>query len=151
MPRQVRTNNLQLAILFFTKCLDTEDSKDVSRSSSISAADRSGQGKRGKPAKQRRDDSEGFDVRSQYTPFFPPQQQPTWAPMPQYTTNNVPQFGNTMQTAYQNTHPFGQQQQFHPSMMPNNNVPPYGQMHPNLIPQVSILYNTYFLTNINAY
>jgi hypothetical protein len=147
MLHQVRTSKFSLPIIILTMPLDTEDSKDVSCSSSLSAMDRSGQGKRGKPAKQRRDDSESFDVRSQYTPYFPPQQQPTWAPMPQYAPANVPQFGNAMQTAYQSAPPYGQP---HPGMMPNNGMPPYSQVPSNPIPQVSILRDS-ILTKLNIY
>lgn len=103
----------------------------MSRSSSVSAKDRSGQGKR-KPLKQRRDDSESFDVRSQYTPFFPPQQQPAWVPSQQYGPMGASPYGNVMPPNYQGTASppsFGPgQQQFHPNMMPGVGVQPYNQM-----------------------
>jgi len=106
--------------------LDTEDGNEMSRSSSVSTKDRSGQAKRSKPAKQRRDDSEGFDVRSQYTPFFPQPQVPTWVPTPQYSPMMPQQFNNVVQNGYPN--PMPQQfsppnQQFSPPLM-NNGVMP---------------------------
>lgn len=116
---------------------DTEEGQDISRSSSVSVKDRSGAGKRGKAGKQRRDDSESFDVRSQYTPFFPPQQQPSWSPVPQYGPM-VPQFSNTMQNTYPGTPSpaYGQPpQQFHTPMMGGNMMPNYNQMPPNQVPQ----------------
>jgi hypothetical protein len=115
--------------------IDTEEGQDISRSSSVSVKDRSG--KRGKVGKQRRDDSESFDVRSQYTPFFPPQQQPSWSPVPQYGPM-VPQYGNTMQNTYPGTPTpvYGQPpQQFHAPMMGSGMIPTYNQMPPNQLPQ----------------
>jgi len=107
----------------------------MSRSSSVSVKDRSGQSKRGKPGKQRRDDSESFDVRSQYTPFFAPQQQqqPTWTPVPQFVPVGMPQqFVNPMQNSFQAVNPpsFPQSpQQFNPVMMgPGGGMPPFNQM-----------------------
>jgi hypothetical protein len=117
--------------------IDTEDGQDISRSSSVSVKDRAGASKRGKPGKQRRDDSESFDVRSQYTPFFPPQQQPSWSPVPQYGPM-VPQFGNNMQNTYPGTPSpaYGQPpQQFHAPMMGGGMMPTYNQMPPNQVPQ----------------
>lgn len=49
----------------------------------MSANNRSNVGKRGKTGKQRRDDSDSFDSRNQYTPYWG-SQQPTWVPQPQY-------------------------------------------------------------------
>jgi len=110
----------------------------MSRSSSVSTKDRSGQAKRSKPAKQRRDDSEGFDVRSQYTPFFPQPQVPTWVPTPQYSPMMPQQFNNVVQNGYPN--PMPQQfsppnQQFSPPLMNNGVMPSYNNM-----PQVNILF-----------
>jgi hypothetical protein len=100
--------------------------------------DKSGPGKRAKPGKQRRDDSEGFDVRSQYTPFFPNQQQPAWTPIPQYVPIGVPHFGNTMPNTYQNPlpPPFIQPpQQYHnPMMGGGGTIPLYNQMPQNQAP-----------------
>jgi hypothetical protein len=103
----------------------------MSRSSSVSTKDRSGQSKRGKPAKQRRDDSENFDVRSQYTPFFPQQQVPTWVPTTQYSPMGPQQFNGVIQNGYQNSMPqqFGTpNQQFNPAMMNNANMQTYNNM-----------------------
>ncbi|KAL1879906.1 hypothetical protein VTK73DRAFT_6718 [Phialemonium thermophilum] len=67
---------------------DNDDSNGVSRASSVSVKDKTAQPKR-KTAKQRRDDSESFDSRSQYVPWCGPQQQ-TWV-APQYVpVGNVP-------------------------------------------------------------
>ncbi|KAK5987145.1 hypothetical protein PT974_11263 [Cladobotryum mycophilum] len=54
----------------------------MSRTSSVSATNKSASGKRAKITKQRRDDSDSFETRRQYTPYWGPQQQ-TWVPQPQ--------------------------------------------------------------------
>lgn len=54
----------------------------MSRTSSLSATNKANGGKRAKQGKQRRDDSDSFDSRNQYTPYWGPQQQ-TWIPQPQ--------------------------------------------------------------------
>ncbi|KGQ06848.1 hypothetical protein BBAD15_g7816 [Beauveria bassiana D1-5] len=59
---------------------DNDAEVGMSRTSSASA-NRSNLGKRGKASKQRRD-SDGFDSRHQYQPYWGPQQQ-TWVPQPQ--------------------------------------------------------------------
>ncbi|RGP72258.1 r3h 1 [Fusarium sporotrichioides] len=64
----------------------------ISRASSVSAKDKSNLGKRGKTGKQRRDDSDSFDSRHHYTPYWGPQQQ-TWVPQPQYMPPPNPQYG----------------------------------------------------------
>jgi hypothetical protein len=113
----------------------------MSRSSSVSTKDKAGQSKRPKPAKQRRDDSDSFDVRSQYTPFFPqqPVQGPTWAPAPQYAPMGPQQpFNGVVQNNYQNPMPpqfVPSAQQFNPVMMNSGNIQPYNNM-----PQVSKIY-----------
>ncbi|PHH64114.1 hypothetical protein CDD81_4989 [Ophiocordyceps australis] len=61
---------------------ESEVEIEMSRTSSISATNRANVGKRGKTSKQRRDDSDSFDSRNQYTPYWGPQQQ-TWVPQPQ--------------------------------------------------------------------
>lgn len=103
----------------------------MSRSSSLSTKDK---GKRGKIGKQRRDDSESFDVRSQYTPYFPQQQaQPAWIPNQHYGAMGAQQYNGTMQNNYQ---PQMQAQfapppqSFNPSMMNNGNMQPYNNMPP---------------------
>jgi len=137
MLLQVSNSQPILNILCTYYFIDTEDGQDISRSSSVSVKDRTGAGKRGKPGKQRRDDSESFDVRSQYTPFFPPQQQPSWSPVPQYGPM-VSQFNNTMQNTYPGAPAptYGQPpQQFHAPMMGSGMMPTYNQMPPNQVPQ----------------
>ncbi|KAM0236585.1 hypothetical protein ACHAP5_009352 [Fusarium lateritium] len=69
-----------------------EGDNGISRASSVSAKDKSNLGKRGKTGKQRRDDSDSFDSRHQYTPYWGPQQQ-TWVPQPQYIPPPNPQYG----------------------------------------------------------
>lgn len=111
---------------------DTEEGNEMSRSSSVSTKDRAGQGKRAKPAKQRRDDNESFDKRSEYTTFFPQQQMPTWVPGVQYPPMGPQQFNGGVQGSnFQNlmTPQFGSPNpQFNPGMMNNpgmqyNNMP----------------------------
>ncbi|KAM6486611.1 hypothetical protein HDV62DRAFT_221035 [Trichoderma sp. SZMC 28011] len=73
----------------------------ISRTSSVSANNRSTTSKKGKPPKQRRDDTDGFDSRRQYTPYWGPQQQ-TWVSQPpsqfvppangQFTPQPVPSY-----------------------------------------------------------
>ncbi|RGP65349.1 r3h domain-containing 1 [Fusarium longipes] len=63
----------------------------ISRASSVSAKDKPNVGKRGKTGKQRRDDSDSFDSRHHYTPYWGPQQQ-TWVPQPQYMPPPNPQY-----------------------------------------------------------
>ncbi|RDA88546.1 hypothetical protein CP532_5821 [Ophiocordyceps camponoti-leonardi (nom. inval.)] len=60
---------------------DNEGETGMSRASSVSATNKAGVGKRGKTGKQRRDDSDSFDSRYQYTPFWAPHQQ-TWVAQP---------------------------------------------------------------------
>ena len=74
----------------------------MSRSSSVSTKDRASQNKRPKPPKQRRDDSESFDVRSQYTPFFPQPQGPTWAPPQQFAPMGPQPFNGAVPNNYPN-------------------------------------------------
>lgn len=105
----------------------------MSRSSSISTKDKSGLGKRAKPIKQRREDSDSFDVRSQYTPFFPQQAPtgPTWAPTPQYAPMVPQQFGGVVQNNFQPNMPqqFNpQNQSFNPTIMANGNMQTYSNM-----------------------
>jgi len=108
----------------------------MSRSSSVSTKDRTGPAKRSKP-KQRRDDSDSFDVRSQYTPIFhqPQVQGPTWAPTSQYA---IPQHGYPLpgQAAYNNQPSqyiqSQQQQQYNPMMMQSNVIPQYSTMMPQV-------------------
>lgn len=112
-----------------------EDANGVSRASSVSARDKSLLGKRGKNAKQRRDDSESFDSRSQYTAYYTNPQQPTWTP--QYIPMANQQFaGPVQQPPYQGPmapvySPAGQAYQ--PQMMPANGFAPY-----NAMPTVSL-------------
>jgi hypothetical protein len=109
----------------------------MSRSSSVSTKDKASQSKRNKGGKQRRDDSDSFDVRSQYTPFFPqqPQQSPSWIPTPQYGPMGLQPFNGMAQTTFQNpmAPQFAPAQQFSPPMMSNGNVQPYTN-----VPQVKL-------------
>ncbi|KAI9738519.1 MAG: hypothetical protein M1818_005416 [Claussenomyces sp. TS43310] len=112
---------------------DTEEGNGMSRSSSVSTRDRSGAGKRGKTGKQRRDDSETFDVRSQYTPYFPPSQQhqQSWTTVPQYAPISVPQFTSPMQASYQgepSSHYLPSTQQFPPAMIGPASIQPFNQI-----------------------
>lgn len=115
--------------------LEVEDGNEMSRSSSVSTKDRTTQNKRAKAPKQRRDDSESFDSRSQYTPFFPQPQVPTWMPAPQYPTMVPQQFGpGIVPNSYQSPQPnpyAPPTQQYNQPMMSNANMQPY-----NTMPQV---------------
>lgn len=104
---------------------------EMSRSSSVSTKDRAAQSKRPKPPKQRRDDSESFDRRSQYTPFFPQPQVPTWVSQPQYPTMPTQPFNGAVQSNYGTAVPpqFSQpSQQYNPNMMNNGNMQQYNNM-----------------------
>lgn len=114
-------------LTFFT---ENDDSNGISRASSVSAKDRPGLGKK-KTSKQRRDDSESFDSRSQYVAYVGPQQ-PTWGPAPaQYMPVNNPQFTGPYQPQpplYPNAlQPIYNSNQSYPQpMAPNNGfIPAY--------------------------
>jgi hypothetical protein len=130
----VTPGTLQLLPLYLIPancCSDTEEGNEMSRSSSVSTKDRASQNKRPKPAKQRRDDSDSFDSRSQYTPFFPQQQIQTWAPAPQYAPMGPQPFIAPVQNAYQNPMPpqfTPPPQQFNSAMMNNGNLQAYNSM-----------------------
>ena len=114
----------------------------MSRSSSVSTKDRTGANKRSKP-KQRRDDSDTFDVRSQYTPVFPqPQVQvPTWATAPQYAPMPQQSFNLVGQNGYPNQMvptQYVQAQQYTQAMMHTGGMQNM-QSYPNLAPQVYIV------------
>ncbi|KAG5939780.1 hypothetical protein E4U53_007730 [Claviceps sorghi] len=108
----------------------------MSRTSSVSANARTNATKRGKSGKQRRDDSDSFDSRHQYTAFWGPQQQ-TWVSQSQGQFVHPPagQFGGQSQTSYppQVAPCFAQQApsyQNMPVMAPNSNLPVYGVPQP---------------------
>lgn len=85
--------------------VDNDGMAEMSRSSSVSNA-RSTASKRGKTGKQRRDDSDSFDSRHHYTPYWGPQQQ-TWIPQ----TQQQPQWiGPSPQVGGQSPSMYGQQQ-----------------------------------------
>ncbi|KAI0164454.1 hypothetical protein GGR52DRAFT_124034 [Hypoxylon sp. FL1284] len=106
---------------------DNEDANGVSRASSVSAKDKSSLGKRGKTGKQRRDDSESFDSRSQYQPYYNPHQ-PNWTP--QYIPIGHTQYDSPVQPPYQSPVPqnYATPAPAYPSMMPNNAFPQYNNM-----------------------
>ncbi|KAI1207244.1 uncharacterized protein F4807DRAFT_192325 [Annulohypoxylon truncatum] len=106
---------------------ENDDANGVSRASSVSAKDKSTLGKRGKTGKQRRDDSESFDSRSQYQPYYNPHQ-PNWTP--HYVPIGHPQYNSPVQQPYQNQMPqaYAPPPQAYPTMMPNNAYPQYGSM-----------------------
>ncbi|KAI0017679.1 hypothetical protein F4780DRAFT_772161 [Xylariomycetidae sp. FL0641] len=104
---------------------ETDDINGVSRASSVSGRERSNLGKRGKVGKQRRDDSESFESRSQFVPLMPPQSQMNWAP--HFVSPGAMPYGEQMQQAYAYPVPATYQtppQGFAP-MMPNNGYPQY--------------------------
>ncbi|KAI0134289.1 hypothetical protein BJ170DRAFT_679192 [Xylariales sp. AK1849] len=123
---------------------DNEDGNGVSRASSVSGKERSNLGKRGKTGKQRRDDSESFDSRSQYTAYYgthhySASQQASWAP--QYVSAGNSQYNGQVQQPYQNAipQPYPQSAPGYPQMMPQgpiNVFPQYNPM-PSYSPQPS--------------
>ncbi|KAG6007035.1 hypothetical protein E4U21_006395 [Claviceps maximensis] len=115
----------------------------MSRTSSVSANARTNVTKRGKLGKQRRDDSDSFDSRHQYTAFWGPQQQ-TWVPQSQgqHVPSAPGQFGGQPHTSYpaQAAPCYVQQAPNHQTMAvmtPNSNFPAYGmpQQYPQQPPQ----------------
>jgi len=76
------------------KASESNDGEEMSRASSMSGKDRSNLGKRVKASKQRRDDLEGFDSRSQYTAYYGHPHQPNWSP--QYVAVGNPQYPTPM-------------------------------------------------------
>ncbi|CZS92303.1 uncharacterized protein RCO7_00795 [Rhynchosporium graminicola] len=129
--REAAYNRARERIFGKEESIDTEEMNEMSRSSSVSTKDRAAQGKRPKPPKQRRDDSEPFDRRSEYTRFFPQPQVPTWIPQPQYAVMPTQPFTGPVQNNYQAAVPpqFVQpSQQYNPSMMGNPSMQHYGTM-----------------------
>ncbi|KAJ3568618.1 hypothetical protein NPX13_g6360 [Xylaria arbuscula] len=110
---------------------DNDEANGISRASSVSAKDKSNLGKRGKTGKQRRDDSESFDSRSQYIKYFaPPQPQMDWSTQPpQFIPANMPYNGQASQPYhYQMPQPYQASPQGYPTMMPNNGYQQYGSV-----------------------
>lgn len=104
---------------------DAEDGNGVSRASSVSAKDKPNGGKR-KTTKQRRDDSESFESRSQYVAWCGPQH-PSWGPSaPQYFPVNAAPFNAQFQQPYPNTPQpmYAPGQPYTSPMMPNNGFAP---------------------------
>ncbi|KAK0643130.1 hypothetical protein B0T16DRAFT_459307 [Cercophora newfieldiana] len=101
-----------------------EDPNGVSRASSVSTKDRSNVGKK-KTNKQRRDDSESFDSRSQYVVWCGPQQ-PTWAPAgPQFYPPNAAPYSGQYQQTYQAA-------AIPPAFPPNQPFQQYGPQYPGM-------------------
>ncbi|KAK4225917.1 hypothetical protein QBC38DRAFT_250697 [Podospora fimiseda] len=137
---------------------DGEENTGVSRASSVSAKDRTNGGKR-KVNKQRRDDNEGFEPRSQFVAWCGPQQQ-TWAQAaPQYYPVSATQFNGQFPQPYPNgmppiyAPPPGHQ--YAPQMVVNNgypaqyngipqpySAPPVPQARPPPPPQPAQVYQT---------
>ncbi|KAK8099116.1 uncharacterized protein PG998_012357, partial [Apiospora kogelbergensis] len=102
---------------------ETEDANGMSRASSVSGKEKSNMGRRGKTGKQRRDDSESFDSRSQYTPYYGTNpHQPSWAQAQYVAVGNMPYNG--------------QAQQPYQAPMPQR-LPPGGPRYPPQPPQPS--------------
>jgi hypothetical protein len=113
---------------------EIDDGNGVSQASSVSAKDRAVLGKK-KTSKQRRDDSESFDSRSQYVAYVGPQQ-PTWGPAQYMPVNNSQfngpyqpqqQYPNALQPIYNANQSYPQQ------MVPNNGFVPAYQPAPNSV------------------
>ncbi|KAI2624929.1 hypothetical protein GGR54DRAFT_541753 [Hypoxylon sp. NC1633] len=107
---------------------ENEDVNGISRASSVSAKDKSNLGKRVKTSKQRRDDSESFDSRSQYQLYYHPHQT-NWQTA-QYIPISQGQYGSPAQQPYQGPMPqaYAPPAQTYPAMMPNTGFPQYGNM-----------------------
>ncbi|KAL2759055.1 hypothetical protein ACRALDRAFT_1080624 [Sodiomyces alcalophilus JCM 7366] len=85
---------------------DNEGENGMSRTSSVSAKEKSIANRRNKNIKQRRDDSDCLDSRHLYGPFGPQQ---SWIPQPQYGGPPNPQYmANMQQPMHQ---PYGNQMQ----------------------------------------
>ncbi|KAI3342195.1 hypothetical protein F4824DRAFT_193354 [Ustulina deusta] len=128
---------------------DNDEANGVSRASSVSAKDKSNLGKRGKTGKQRRDDSESFDSRSQYIKYFAaPQPQMEWSTqLPQFIPTNMPYNGQASQPyQYQIPQPYQTPPQGYPTMIPNNGYPQYGSV-PTYPPQPQPLPSRYPSSN----
>ncbi|OTA87027.1 hypothetical protein M434DRAFT_35560 [Hypoxylon sp. CO27-5] len=121
------SNTLSTVASYHLPSLENDDATGISRASSVSAKDKSNLGKRGKTGKQRRDDSESFDSRSNYQVYYNPHQ-PNWAP--HYVPIGHSQYGNPVQQPYPNQMPqaYAPPPQPYPTMMPNNAFPQYGNM-----------------------
>ncbi|KJZ79641.1 hypothetical protein HIM_01110 [Hirsutella minnesotensis 3608] len=111
---------------------ENDGENGISRTSSVSATNKANVGKRGKTGKQRRDDSDSFDSRYQYTPYWGPQQQ-TWVPQPQaqFLPPGPAQYGGQPVAAYPGPVPptYAQPPAAYPgmpAMAPNPPYPAYG-------------------------
>ncbi|ERT01817.1 hypothetical protein HMPREF1624_00111 [Sporothrix schenckii ATCC 58251] len=115
---------------------ENDDGTGISRASSVSAKDKAAQGKKAKTAKQRRDDSESFDSRSQYTPFYHHSQQATWVNPQFMPTGNLASFPYNAQQQHQQQHQPNQ-----PTQTNQPNQQPHGPQYPNNM-QPPIAYGT---------
>ncbi|KAI0412251.1 hypothetical protein F5X98DRAFT_20204 [Xylaria grammica] len=125
---------------------DNDEANGVSRASSVSAKDKSNLGKRGKTGKQRRDDSESFDSRSQYIKYFAaPPHQLEWSP--HFIPTNMPYNGQAPQPyQYQIPQAYQTPPQGYPTMIPNGGYPQYGNV-PTYPPQPQPLPTRYPSSN----
>ncbi|KAI8633773.1 hypothetical protein F5Y19DRAFT_252617 [Xylariaceae sp. FL1651] len=122
--------------------LDGDDANGVSRASSVSAKDKSNLGKSRKTGKQRRDDSESFDSRSQYIKYFPPQPQMEWSP---HFIPTTMQYNGSTPQPYQYQlppQPYQTPPQAYPTMAPNSAYPQYSNV-PTYPPQPQPLPSRY--------
>lgn len=118
---------------------DTDNSNDISRSSSVSVKDRVAHNKKTK-LKQRRSDSDGFESRATFTPFYG-QPSSAWMANTQYMPQPGQQYHGSMQSPHPTPPgPYDQSVQSHgpfqshwngtPQMIPLHGSPGYGQMQP---------------------
>ncbi|TRX95211.1 hypothetical protein FHL15_003903 [Xylaria flabelliformis] len=109
------------------------------------AKDKSNLGKRGKTGKQRRDDSESFDSRSQYIKYFhTPPTQTDWSP--HFVPTNM-QYNGQLSQPYQYQIPpnypnYQAAPQGYPTMIPGNGYPQYSNP-PTYPPQPQPLTSRY--------
>ncbi|KAH6655775.1 hypothetical protein BKA67DRAFT_675766 [Truncatella angustata] len=115
---------------------ENEDANGTSRASSVSGKEKSNLGKRGKTGKQRRDDSESFDSRSQYTAWYGGHHyvgpQPAGGWQPQYAGSANGQFGGQIQQPYPHAmqQPYPAAPQNYPQMMQQGQANGYPQYNP---------------------
>ncbi len=99
----------------------------------MSAKDKSNLGKKGK-AGRRRDDSEGFDSRSQYTAYYGHPQQTTWVTQQYIPVANTPFTAQIPQPSYQSPiipPTYGASNQaYQPTMAGTGYMPPANTVQP---------------------
>lgn len=119
--------------------IDTEGDAGMSQASSVSGNNRSTMGKRTKSNRQRRDDSDSFDSRNQYTQYWGPQQT-TWVQQPLAAPGNqfaAAQYAPIYQApAAYASQPFNNSVPNMPPMIPRQAHPAYQGSQVSFFPSV---------------